>query len=274
MASARGAYGLRLPGISDINALVSAPAAWSEWTFKTTREPFAGPMSWGDSLAELRTLPSGTARIDRHAQATVLHLPSDISEAALLHPYLGTTAVSVAAWKGICTFHGGSFVLDGGVWGLLGDREDGKSSTLAWLAQHGFAIFGDDLLVTDGRIAMAGPRFIDLRRGASERFGIGADVGVLGTRRRWRVALDPIEAELPFRGWVQLSWGPKTSLEPVPMDERVGRLAGHRGLRLPIPEGESMLRVLGRPALRFCRPKEWGALDASMAELLDGLAQV
>ena len=227
-------------------------------------------MSWSDNRAVLRLMPAGMAEIDREAATTTLHLPHPYDAAALLHPHLGTTAVSVAAWAGRCSLHAGSFVHDGGVWAVLGEREDGKSSTLAWLIRAGIGVVADDLLVTDGHTVLAGPRFVDLREGAAQRFGLGSDIGVIGTRRRWRVPLPPIEAELPLRGWIELGWGP-LGVDRIPVAERLDVLTRHRGLKLPLDDRPALLATLGRPALRFRRPKDWTVLDDAMALLLASL---
>ena len=81
-------------------------------------------------------------------------------------------------------FHGGSFLdASGRTWGVVGSREAGKSSFLAWCATRGVPVVGDDLIVTDGTLVNAGPRCIDLRESAADRFGIGEDIGVVGDRK-------------------------------------------------------------------------------------------
>ncbi|UQX87874.1 hypothetical protein M6D93_16430 [Jatrophihabitans telluris] len=201
----------------------------------------------------------------------MLHTQAPVTDAALLHPYLGSTALAVAAWAGRCALHAGSFVGPDGVWGVLGEREDGKSSLLAWMVSHGMNVLADDLLITDGLTAMAGPRFIDLREGAARRFELGSDVGVLGTRRRWRVPLGPVPAELPVRGWIELAWGPDVQVQPIPISERMGVLARHKGLRFPVGDDVSLLHVLRLPAFRFSRPQDWDLMDTAMEQLLIAL---
>ena len=48
--------------------------------------------------------------------------------------------------------------------GVVGTREAGKSSTLAWLAVAGTEVLCDDLLVIDGQSTFKGPRTIDSAR--------------------------------------------------------------------------------------------------------------
>jgi len=267
-----GAYGLHLPHITRSDYLVAAPPEWPTWQVTHSSDPYDGPQLWGPDEAALDTQPVGRAFVDRAAATTRLHLPEPPSQQALIHPHLGVTAVATAAWRGDFTLHAGSFVLDGGVWGLMGDRERGKSSALAWMASHDIPIFADDLLVTDGITAKAGPRCIDLRESAAQRFGIGEYVGVLGTRERWRVRLPAVEAEVPFRGWVLLDWADDIAVTSLPLEERVSWLSANRGLKLPAGDSVSGMRVVAAPAYRFTRPADWGRIDEAMELLLKQLS--
>ncbi len=71
------------------------------------------------------------------------------------------------------SFHTGAFVASGGAWGILGGRDDGKSTMLAWLAVHGHEIVCDDVLIVGQGDALAGPRCIDLRQSAYTHFAMG-----------------------------------------------------------------------------------------------------
>ena len=103
-----------------------------------------------------------------------------------MHPYLAPVALVMARWLGREGFHGGGIVAGGGVWGVLGDKTAGKSTTLAWLAREGVGVVSDDVLVIDGGTALAGPRSVDLREEAAERLGVGEPMGRVGQRERWR----------------------------------------------------------------------------------------
>jgi ABC-type molybdenum transport system ATPase subunit/photorepair protein PhrA len=50
----------------------------------------------------------------------------------------------LAHWLGRESFHGGGFVAGDGVWGVLGEKGDGKSTLLASLALSGVPIVADD----------------------------------------------------------------------------------------------------------------------------------
>jgi hypothetical protein len=190
-----------------------------------------------------------------------------------VHPFLAMTAVVHADWSKRLSFHGGAFVLEGQAWGVLGGREQGKSSTLAWLASHGYPIVCDDAIITDGDIVFAGPRCLDLREGSAHHFGIGNYIGVIGARDRWRVPLGPVAAELPLAGWINLDWGDRTGCERMAVREVFHILAEQRALRIGQQNPLGWLDAASKPAFVFRRPRSWDDLDAAMAALLRALRE-
>ena len=87
-------------------------------------------------------MESGRAeRIERATATTTLYGAPPLPRHSFAHPILGTTAAAHAEWSGRLCFHAGCF-LDGRerAWGVLGEREAGKSSALAWLAARGVPI--------------------------------------------------------------------------------------------------------------------------------------
>jgi hypothetical protein len=273
--NATGAYGFRLrglPGAADL--LVDAPAAWPELT--VARAPAsAGPAAdrVGPDRAELRLQTGGWVGVDRTPGRAVYHLPREIDDGALAHPYLAPVALISARWLGRESFHAGAFVADGGVWALLGDKEAGKSTALAWLESQGHTVVCDDALILDGMTALAGPRSIDLRAESARRLGIGEPLGTVGARERWRVPLGPVAAELPFRGWVQLAWGDAVAVEPVRGTARLPALIPHRGVRLEPPRPAALLDYAALPHLTWRRPRAWASLGESAERLLDAIAR-
>jgi hypothetical protein len=214
----------------------------------------------------------GVAHIDRANATTELILPAAPSPEALLHPHLAITALVAGAWLGRRTFHAGSFVHSGCVWAVLGDRERGKSSTLAWLAAHEVPVFADDLLVLDGDTALAGPRILDLRASAAAYFGLGRHLGTVGTRPRWRVELPDVAPELPFGGWVCLEWSESAvTVEQIPAARRLERLVAARGIERAEPSTAEWLPIIAKPMVSLWRPKRWDALNRAMTALLDEL---
>lgn len=150
-----------------------------------------------------------------------------------MHPYLAGAAAVAARWAGRESFHAGAVMIGGGAWVVLGNKENGKSTTLAWLALNGHTVLTDDLLVIDRDLALAGPRCIDLRRESSERLGVGEPLGIVGQRERWRFMLGGAPAMVPLRGFIALSWDDSVALERVRGAHRLLALLPGRSVRLP-----------------------------------------
>jgi hypothetical protein len=267
MVPRRGAYGLLL-NLRTPEWLNPAPAEWVNWDVSWA--PSNGPLTQriDAETAVLRLRPAGHVVIDRAGSTTTLMLSKSPRDEAWVHPHLATTAVVTARWQGRLALHASSFVADGRVWGVLGDRNAGKSSFIAWQHVAGHTPFADDLLLTDGEVAFAGPRCLDLRKGAAEHFGLGTPIGRIGTRDRWRETLPPVAAQLPLAGFVVLEWGAEPLVEPMPLQDRLRQLAGSRGLLAGDEPPAAWMKALRAPMLRFSRPKDWSRMDESMATLM------
>ncbi len=176
-----------------------------------------------------------------------------------------------AHWLGRESFHAGGFAAGGGVWGVLGDKGAGKSSMLASLARAGIPVVSDDVLVLDGRTALAGPRSIDLRSDAAARLGAGEPLGAIGDRERWRVPLEPISPELPLRGWVVLGWDERTIIRRPQGSERLNSLLPHRGARLYPPKPEGLIDLSSLPLIELRRARRWDSADDALDRLLDAV---
>lgn len=273
MTSDLGAYGLRIRGAGNAAALlVAAPETWPEYSIQS-RIGTAAPGGEYASETEARLLlrNGGEIAIDRARSEVVFTVPEAVSDQALVHPYLAPAAAVIARWLGRESFHAGAFCVDGGAWGVLGEREAGKSSLLAWLALQGRPVLCDDMLVIAGETAFAGPRSVDLRRETAVHLGAGEELGVIGARERWRIGLEPVEPEVPVAGWVFLEWGEEVSVRPVEPGERLARLLHHRGVRLPPASHEALLALAALPAWELRRPPDWGSLPDSGERLLGAL---
>jgi hypothetical protein len=270
-----GAYGFRLHGLAHAGELlVDAPPGWPPLEIARAPDREGPPADRvGPERAELRLASGGWVGIDRAPGRAVYHLPQPLDDEALVHPYLAPVALISARWLGRESFHAGAFVADGGVWAMLGDKEAGKSTMLAWLDAHGRPVVCDDALILDGHTALAGPRTIDLRAESAQRLGIGEALGTVGVRERWRVPLDPVAAELPFRGWVQLEWGDEVAVERVRGAARLPALIPHRGVRLEPPRPEALVDYAALPQLTLRRPRGWGSLREGAERLLDAIAR-
>lgn len=277
-----GAYGLRIGGgLAEEQGggtrLVEACATWPKWD--VTWEPSATAdtdhlsfvETWSPDRAVVRAQPRGRITIDRKLAQTTLHLSEAPTAEAVVHPYLASTGVVAGAWLGRSSFHAGAFLLGGQAWGILGGREMGKTSLLMCLHQAGAPILTDDLLVLDGAVAFAGPRCLDLRHSAAERFDEGRYLGRVGNRDRWRVTLPPSPAEVPFGGWVLLAWADEVSVQVPPPSLRLAGLASHRGLLAKGADTAGLLDGLAYPMVVFARPRDWGQVDEGVAQLMDSL---
>jgi hypothetical protein len=191
-----------------------------------------------------------------------------LSSDELVHPFLAPAAAVVAHWLQRLSFHAGAFVSDGGVWALVGAREAGKSSTLAWLALHDHPIVADDVLVLEDGSAFAGPRSIDLREDTADRLEVGRALGVVGARHRWRVTLPQIDPELPFHGWVFLDWGDGIDARRLSGSDCLRRLIQNLTLRVSSTSPASLLELATLPAWELRRPRDWGVMTASAERLL------
>jgi hypothetical protein len=264
-----GAYGLRVAGLDHAGGLLQrVPPEWPELVVRTR----AGRRGWeGDAVEDERAFlelhDGGGAEIVRAGLRAVVFHPEGTEPAGLVHPYLAPIAAVVNRWLGRESFHAGAFVAGGGAWGVLGDRGDGKSSLLAGLALEGAGVVADDVVVVESDVAFAGPRTLDLRADAAAELGAGEPLGRLGTRDRWRVALDAVPVRMPLRGWVVLEWDDELSLEALPASERLLALGRQRAVRLPPTDPGGLLRLAALPGYVLRRPRDWGAL-APAADLL------
>ena len=267
---ALGCYGLRLTGVEEARTLLGRVAAEAPaYRIAAERGPTAGGEEWVDGQgARLRLREGGELRIDREAGTIVVRAPEPLTHGELLHPFLAPAAGVISFWEQRESLHAGAIAAGGDVWAILGDREAGKSSTLAWLAGEGVDVVSDDLLVLDGTAALAGPRCLDLRGDAARRLGIGTEVGGDRGRERWRVDLDPVTGPLTLRGCVYLEWGDRVALRAVAGAERLRRLIGRRGVNLPTSRPEALVELAALPAWELVRRKDWASLGPAGRELL------
>ncbi len=281
----RGVYGLRIEapgseGMIDRSLLAEAPPSWPTW--QVVYEPLVdrstgdAPVveSWSSDHATLSTQSRGFITVDRTAARTTLHLPEAPTAATVLHPYLASTGVVAGHWLGRTPFHAGAFVQDGRAWGVLGAKEMGKSSLLMCLHRSGVAVLADDVLVVEGTSAFPGPRCLDLRESAAERFGAGEYLGVVGGRERWRVTLPTIPPVVPFGGWVLLDWTDRLEVNRPSASVQLTALLAHCGLTVPGVPTAGLLDLLGYPMIRFGRPRDWAQVDDTLAQLLQAIGDL
>jgi hypothetical protein len=273
--AASGCYGLRLDGVDDaadllVDVAESSPRLTISCQTVDATSPPAQRVT--GERAELRLQTGGWLDVQRRPGRAVYHLESARAAADLVHPYLPPAAALAGRWLGRESFHAGAVLVDGGAWAVMGEKGAGKSTTLAWLARLGFPVLADDLVVLDGCEVFAGPRCIDLREDAAARFDGVAPMGHVGARERWRLALGPVPASAPLRGWIVLGWGDAPSLEPIRGAQRLAVLAGQRTLSLRSTRPEAVLELSALPVLRFVRPRGWKSLPEAADRLLERIA--
>jgi hypothetical protein len=273
LRSRQGCYGFALQGVLGADALlVDAPSDWPG--LELVREPDDGHRPEEDSIGPSRAvlpLQRGWVEIERSPGRATFRLEEPPPDGDLVHPYLAPAAAVAARWAGRESFHAGAVISDGGAWALLGDKENGKSTTLAWLALHGHSVLVDDLLVLDGASALAGPRCIDLREEAAERLGAGEALGMVGLRERWRVTLGSVPAAVPLRGWFTLGWGDELTLERLQGPERMLALLPYRAVALEPGAPEDLIALASLPVWRLRRPRHWDWLEPAAARLLEAI---
>jgi hypothetical protein len=271
MTAPRGAYGLSLPDLPGQQWLNPVPGDWPRWDLSYAPMSAPDDAQWVTADgARLRIRPEGAVLIDRKLRMSTITMATPPPGDAYVHPLLGTTAIMAAEWSGRLAFHGGC-VLDrhGRAWALLGERESGKSTALAWFHLNGRTVLADDIILTDGTDTLVGPRCVDLREGSSRRFGLGRDIGVVGTRRRWRVDLEETVANAPLGGFVVLDWGAEPTLESVSLNDKPSLVAPHRGLVVGQQHPLAWLELLRVPMWIFRRPQDWRVMDDAMRHLGD-----
>ena len=274
VSSARGAYGVKLLGLFRDRrlraALVTPPEHWPAVSIErrdgeaaTSGSAFVVEEDW----ARLELSHGCQAILDRRERRATLVTPEPLDPDELVHPALAYVASVFSHWLGRRAFHAGAFITKGGAWALLGMRRAGKSSTLGWLASAGHSILTDDMLVLQDSTAFAGPRAIDLAPSAARYLAVGAEAALVRAGRRQRIALEGIEAEVPLRGWIVLSWGNAVEAIRIPPGERLPLLAQHLHGHRPL-NARALLELARAPAFELRRPKRLASLpDAGRAVL-------
>lgn len=270
-----GAYGFELVGAA--GAAAQLVEAGSDWPLLEIERHLGVATVRRSEIsadrAEIALVAGDRLAVQRSPLRATFTTARPLSDEALVHPYLAPAAAIAGYWLGREAFHAGAFVLDGGVWAVLGDKESGKSSLLAGLARQGHSIFADDTLVLAGDLAFAGPRSIDLRREPAQELDAGESIGVVGDRERWRLRLGSVESTSRLRGWVFLAWGESLELTPVSAGGRLQRLLAHRMIKgLPPPEPGLMLELSGLPGFQLRRPRSWSQLETAASRLVDALS--
>ena len=274
MTSRRGAYGFRLayPDIPHhppdlIELEPGMPLVTVMWRHAST-------VRYIEEVSPDHVTYGFRGDVTHHAQrdppSITIDLPTPPILETLVHPFL-TVGISVfARWRGDVTLHAGAFETPSGAWGVMGERLAGKSSILASIAERGYPVVADDLLAISGRSVWAGPSCVDLRSDAVEHFDRARYVGVVGRQHRYRLSARPGSTRAPLRGFFILEWneGPVV-LDPLPADQRLRWLYRQEYIRLVgQPDPPKLVPIIGLPAWRLARPRDWGANEEAVEQVL------
>jgi hypothetical protein len=220
-----------------------------------------------DARADFPLIGGGRLRQERDATEAHFHLAARPTDEDLLHPHLAPAAALYWQWAGREAIHAGVFEVGGGAILMLGDKEAGKSTTLAWLAtQGGTPVLSDDLAVLDGRDVLVGPRSIDLRvQGALP----GVSEHLVRSGERNRVRLPAASPTLPLAGLVVLDWAPEAELEPVGFTTRMELIARQRTFPTVAANPTALLELASVPMVRAVRPRDLAGLAPFCRRLVD-----
>lgn len=277
-----GIYGLRLVGLDRATGLFAEADDDSDDPVVRVRRvdtpmPADAAAPLRDELAPdaaLFTLQGGVGHVsvEREPLQARFALPDSVPDEAVVHPFLALPAAAINWWLGRISLHGGAFVgHDGAAYGILGDKEAGKTTTLAAMHAAGHAIVADDVLAIDGTDVLAGPACIDLRTESAHFIEGAHPLGVVGERARWRIPTQPARWRTPLGGFVIPAWGDDVALHPLPVHERLQLLFANQSLFVPPRRPEAMLDLVALPFWEVRRPRDLGALDATV-ELLQELS--
>ncbi len=269
--AALGAYGLDIVGLPEAEEWMhSLPDSCPCLRVEKTCE--GGTSSHGsrldDAEADLRLIGCGRLRMRRgHGRAlfSFREVPRDED---LLHPYLAPAAALAHLWSGNEALHAGAFATSAGAVALLAEKDGGKSTTLAWLAdEHRLPVLSDDLVVVERGSILSGPRCLDLRRaGAGQLLNVDAAHRVRNAERL-RITLPGAPAKAPLTATVVLRWGRRTRLDATRPADRPRELLPHRmyGPRLT-GDPLAILELSALPMLILSRPRTSAGLrDAAIA---------
>jgi hypothetical protein len=273
MPATSGCYGLALSGaVIDLagdllgHSLGGWPAVEVDWTTPLADPPASG--FFGRHQCVLPLLTGGHVVFDREQRIARFHKPGPANGQVMAHPCLSAVGLVFARWDGRVALHAGGVLLDGAVWGVLGAKEAGKSTTLAAFAHAGFGVLCDDLLVLDGTTAFAGPRTVDLRPQSAARLEGRGQMLEVREGQRHRLALAPTPPVVPLGGFFVLDVGNELSIESVTPVDRLGALNPYLTLQhvgLP-PSG--LLDLVGLPMWRVSRSRDWADLPRLIERLL------
>lgn len=274
------AYGVRFTGLEPSPTLALFEADdWYPVEVTLTTPRVVNFRISGDEEGVHAAYESVEVHVDRPRRKVEIASVDVLEPDSLAHPYLGLPAALFAHWSGKEAVHAAGAVVEGRAWGLVGNSEHGKSSLAGAFLAAGHSVLVDDLFVTDGTHAFAGPRCIDLRDGVGARLGLSLPTQRARSNTRDRVRLPPMNGRVPVGGFVHLAWsenGEGPTMKKLRVDERLKRLHDARSLSYLNAfraHGELMLDLAALPAWELRRPRDWAKADEATELLVDTLAK-
>ena len=262
------AHGIRWTGVSPHQALRDddANADWPRMHVTVDPGPAPPAAAVVDGQRVRHELADGrhVLVMDRATSRATLH-GSALDDDSLVHPYLGPIAAIASRWRGRESFHAGLVAGAQGAWMVLGDKEAGKSTLLAALHRAGHLVLSDDLVMVDGRDALAGPRTLDLREPPAGPLA-GLSGRAVREGQRWRIALPDAPSRWALSGWLRLGWGAQRTVSLLPASQRLRALAAWRGAGMLDSDPRVLLELASLPGYVLERPRGW-QLDADVAEV-------
>lgn len=265
----QGAYGFSIHGLPAAGSLLGdAVHGWPDLRLDRTCQPATKAFHVDDEGMVVPLGPDEAMVLEWASGRATLNVAGGLPDHLMVHPYLAPVAAAFAWRRGCEVVHAGAFVAGGLVWGIVAEKEGGKSSVLAWLVSQGHAVFADDMVVLDAGRTYAGPRCIDLRHATVEHVADLPMIDLASRIDRQRVLLPPVASELPFGGWVLLTWGHELEVRRVPPAERIARLSPHRSIRLMPHEPAALVEAIAHPMWELARPRDWRAMPHAIDALL------
>lgn len=267
-----GAYGLRFTGEPPRSNLMSEVSdAAPEVSIQRRTGTVEPPNVVTEDHATVPLINGGGLELDRQRRAATLTTPSSLSDDELAHPYLAPIAAVFSQWLGRAPFHAGAVLVGSEAWGIIGEREAGKSSLLAALAVAGHPVLADDLLVVDDGVVHAGPRTLDLREPAATHFGRTRHLQHAGARERWRLDLEPAPPTAPLAGWIIPQWSEEITVTFESAGAAIHHISPARSVSGLAIDPEAFMAAGARPVAVFTRPRRLGLIEEGVERLVGAL---
>ncbi|MBI4993959.1 hypothetical protein HZC33_03360 [Candidatus Wolfebacteria bacterium] len=242
------AYGFKFPDLDFLNAMKAVNVDdWPSVNIEFVDKKFL-------NHSNLINLEVGLLNIEDINQLKLkIYLEKQISIKEFIHPHIQFALPSLAQINQDFLFHSGAVIINGKLFGILGDRGAGKSSLLFEMFKNfNLEIFTDDVMLIRKNMVCIGPRLIGLRQSASEKF-LKKQISL--------IEIPPmLYSEIPIAGWFIIGWSDNLFLKSLSVKElsyelqRYDLLKKQRFVQINF-EYYKYLSLF--PAWKIFRPKKW-----------------